>query len=91
MFGISIPELLLVFVVILVVFGPDKLPEMAAKFGTWTAKFKRTSDSVRREIYNHVYEPAKDFSNRIDPVNTLSKLETDLKAELKATNEDPEE
>jgi TatA/E family protein of Tat protein translocase len=57
-FGVSLPELIVVFVVILLVFGPDKLPEMAKRVGRWTGEFRRTSDSLRREFYHTVYNPA---------------------------------
>jgi len=57
-FGVSLPELIVVFVVILLVFGPDKLPEMAKRVGRWTGEFRRTSDSLRREFYHSVYNPA---------------------------------
>jgi TatA/E family protein of Tat protein translocase len=65
MFGISFPELFIIIAVALVVFGPDKLPEIARKLGKLTADLRRNSDSLRREFYNTVYkpsdEPARDF------------------------------
>ncbi|MCB0317372.1 MAG: twin-arginine translocase TatA/TatE family subunit [Bdellovibrionales bacterium] len=82
MFGISIPELLLVFFIVLLVFGPDKLPEIARTLGKWTAKFRKTSDDIRREVYNSIYEPAKDFSNRSDPKKIISEIETDIKKDF---------
>lgn len=65
MFGISFPELLLVMVIILLVFGPERLPDAARTFGKFMAQFKRSSDSVRREFYNAIYKPADDFGNEI--------------------------
>jgi sec-independent protein translocase protein TatA len=56
-FGVSLPELIVIFVVVLLVFGPDKLPEIARSFGKWTGDFRRTSDSLRREFYHSVYNP----------------------------------
>ncbi len=46
--------------VALIVFGPEKLPEIARNFGKLMADLKRSSDSVRREFYNSVYKPAED-------------------------------
>ncbi|MFM1848462.1 MAG: hypothetical protein RL417_1936 [Pseudomonadota bacterium] len=75
MFGVSLPELIVVFVVVLLVFGPDKLPEIARKFGKWTGDLRRTSDSLRREFYHTVYNPV-DTARR-----ELTSMRTDLIAE----------
>lgn len=59
MFGVSFTELLVIFVVALLVLGPEKLPEMAARLGKLTAELKRTSDTLRREFYDALYKPAE--------------------------------
>ncbi len=61
MFGMSFGELIVIFVVILLVFGPDKLPHVASKLGKITGELKRTSDSLRREFYNSAYTPAQEL------------------------------
>ena len=61
MFGISFPELIVVFVVALLAFGPERLPELARKLGKFSAELRRGTDSLRREFYNSVYIPAPDF------------------------------
>ena len=66
MFGLSIPELLVIFIVILVLFGPEKLPVLASQFGRVMGELKRNSDALRREFYNSVYTPAQDFQNSLD-------------------------
>lgn len=60
MFGISLPELLVVAVIALLVLGPDKLPQMAAQLGKLSFQLKKTSDSFRREFYNSVYKPSEE-------------------------------
>lgn len=65
MFGISLPELLIVFTVLLLLFGPDKLPELARKWGRWSGELRKMSDGLRREFYNSVYTPADLLHNRI--------------------------
>jgi Tat protein translocase TatB subunit len=53
MFGIGMPELLVIFVVALVVLGPKRLPEVARTLGKAMAEFRRqsttssTSSSIR--------------------------------------------
>ena len=38
---LSVPHLIIVFVVALVVFGPEKLPELARNAGKFMAEFRR--------------------------------------------------
>jgi len=83
MFGISLPELLIIFAIALVVFGPEKLPEIARTLGKLAADLRRNSDSIRREFYNSVYKPAddsKDGFNRAarDLISIKRDLQTDF-------------
>ena len=50
MFGIGMPELLLILAVALIVLGPKKLPEIARALGRGLAEFRRTTDDVKREM-----------------------------------------
>jgi len=43
-------ELLIVFFIILIVFGPRKLPEVAEAFGKSIQKFKKASREVKDEV-----------------------------------------
>ena len=65
MFGVSFPELIIVCLVALLVFGPDKLPELMRNVGRFSAQFRRQSDSLRREFYNTIYQPADDLKAKI--------------------------
>jgi sec-independent protein translocase protein TatA len=56
-FGVSFTELVVIMLVVLIVFGPDRLPEMAAKLGKGMAELRKISDAVRREFYNSMYKP----------------------------------
>ena len=66
MFGVSLPELIIIFVVALVVFGPDKLPEIARKLGLISGQLRKHSNAMRREFYNAVYTPADELRTRIN-------------------------
>lgn len=50
MFGIGMPELIIIMVIALVVMGPQKLPELARSLGKGLAEFKRASNDFRRSM-----------------------------------------
>lgn len=79
--GISITELVVIFIVLLILFGPEQLPVIARQFGKVMADLKKGSDAMRREFYNSVYKPADEV--RRDIVGDARSLKA-LKAELLA-------
>jgi sec-independent protein translocase protein TatB len=44
---LSIPHMIVVFLVVLVVFGPQKLPELARSFGKLMAEFRKASSDFK--------------------------------------------
>lgn len=63
--GVSFPELLIIMLVVLLVFGPEKLPDVARTLGKLMGELRKSSDQVRREFYNAVYKPADEVKRRI--------------------------
>ncbi len=47
MFGIGMPELIVIFIVALLVFGPKKLPDLGRALGRGLAEFKRASEELK--------------------------------------------
>lgn len=66
MFGVSLFELIIIMIVVLLVFGPDKLPEVARNLGKVMGELKKHSDAMRREFYNSVYTPTQEINSKID-------------------------
>ena len=50
MFGIGLPELIIIIVVALLVVGPSKLPELARSMGRALGEFRRMADDVKETI-----------------------------------------
>ncbi len=50
MFGIGIPEILIILVVALLVLGPQKLPELAKALGKAMGEFKRATRDLRETM-----------------------------------------
>ncbi|MDR3591488.1 MAG: twin-arginine translocase TatA/TatE family subunit [Negativicutes bacterium] len=50
MFNFSVPELILVLVIALVVFGPAKLPEIGKAVGKSIREFKSATTDVKDEV-----------------------------------------
>jgi TatA/E family protein of Tat protein translocase len=53
---LGFPELIIIFVVALIVFGPRKLPELGRSLGKGLAEFKRTSNELRHTLDDEIRE-----------------------------------
>jgi Tat protein translocase TatB subunit len=56
MFGIGMPELLLILALALIVLGPKKLPELARALGKGMAEFRRATDELKDELRQMEHE-----------------------------------
>ena len=52
-FGIGIPELILIAIIALVVVGPKRMPDLARTIGKGVADIKRATDEVRESLVDH--------------------------------------
>ncbi len=64
MFGISGFELLIVIAFVLIIFGPDKLPELGRTIGRAMGTFKRAQEDMERIIRAEMYMRDSDEAAR---------------------------
>jgi TatA/E family protein of Tat protein translocase len=72
MFGsLGIPEMLLIFAVALIVFGPKKLPEIGRTLGKALGEFKKATDDFKSTIEREVHvEELKQLATVQAPIET---------------------
>ena len=66
MFDVGVPELILILVVALVVFGPGKLPEIGSSLGKTIREFRKATQGLSDEIKSvTALEPEDEMRTRL--------------------------
>jgi sec-independent protein translocase protein TatA len=77
MFGIGMPELIIIFIIALIVIGPHKLPELAKSLGKGLAEFKKASEDFQRSVKEETLrEETKTATTHQTPATENSQRET---------------
>ena len=72
MFGIGLPELIIIMVIALIVIGPSKLPELARALGKGMAEFRRATQEIKDSL--DIDEDIQNIKNGlVDSVSGLDK------------------
>ncbi|PZU90960.1 MAG: twin-arginine translocase TatA/TatE family subunit [Chryseobacterium sp.] len=79
---LSLGEMLMIALAIVVLFGPDKLPEIARGLGQGVRKMRGAVDDIKSEIMKEADNPISDIKKEIDKVKQ-SAQEFNPMAEIK--------
>jgi len=78
LFNVGGPEFILIIFVALLLFGGNKLPELARGLGKGIRDFKDASDGVKREIHNQInsFDEKPTEPEYRNSTNTVAETET---------------
>jgi sec-independent protein translocase protein TatB len=90
MFDVGFQEILLIALVALLVFGPDRLPSLIRQVTFWTRKIRSTVASVRTELDRElqIYEIQQTFLERKKKFETEANSLTSLHLQLNNSDEE---
>lgn len=83
MFGIGMPEMLLILVIALIVIGPKKLPDLAKSLGRAFAEFKRATSELKEsfEIDSELKDIKTTFNDMSNEIKEAMDVDVDTKPE----------
>lgn len=88
MFGIGMPEMIIILAVALIVFGPKRLPELAKSLGRALGEFKRATSDLKQSIETDT--GLDDVRSSLDGVKKDIESQVDLADTAPATSSSDE-
>lgn len=68
--SLGVPELILIFVIALIVFGPRKLPEIGRSIGRALGEFRRATHDLKSTLESEVRGEELDHPAPVEPPKT---------------------
>lgn len=86
MFGIGGFELFLILLFGFLIFGPDKLPQLAKTIGMAVQKFRSAQDEMNKVVKTEIYDPSSDkpVKNPLDAIDKDNKQKVEKKESFAA-------
>jgi sec-independent protein translocase protein TatB len=79
---LSIPHLIVIFIVALVIFGPEKIPELARNLGKVMAEFRRATGDLRSTFETHLRDLEREADQHRISTAAAAKAAAPAPAEL---------
>ncbi len=89
---IGFPEIVAVLIIAVMLFGADKLPEIARTFGKTVRQMRDASDDIKREIMkpvDEVKEKIDEQKNEVSPFQEVQKEIADARQEIEEFTRGP--
>ena len=85
---LGFPEILMIFIIALLVFGPKKLPELGKSLGKGLREFKKATDELKSNWDEQLKDVEKSVNEVRDTVHSATRdVENKIKAEINSTTE----
>ena len=82
--NIGLMELVVVFVVALIVIGPDKLPTYAKKLGVALREFRKASEDLTKDFQENVVVPLDEAQRPLrEAIEPLQELEKGVRSDIR--------
>jgi len=65
--SVGVPELIIIFTIALIIFGPRKLPELGKSLGKSLAEFKRASNELKNTLDEEIRMEERKSQERQEP------------------------
>ena len=80
--NINGPEILLIFLIVLLLFGAKRLPDLFKSFGKSIREFKKATSEIEEDVRNAMdEEPAKPAAKPVEPCNSSEEVSEENKAD----------
>jgi sec-independent protein translocase protein TatA len=70
---ISGQEIFVILLIVLLLFGANKIPDIARGLGKGMSEFKKAADDIKREMNDHTNDLKKDFKDIEDEIKNTKK------------------
>src|SRR2546427_8283686 len=86
--NLGFPEIIMIFIIALLVFGPKKLPELGKSLGKGLREFKKATEELKSNWDEQLKDVKKSVSEVKDTVHGATRdLENKIKAEINPATE----